>query len=155
LINNKTSDPRLSTLEPIANFFNITVEELIGKPNISSKFNTKSISSFKLSNLYSNYSQKKNEYLDRKFKFAVELDNDSMSPIFTNKDILIFKTNCDYENRDFVLIDISKQKNLIFRQLLIDGANMLLKPINKDFPIINMNENDNIIAILVKSVKDF
>jgi SOS-response transcriptional repressor LexA len=78
-----------------------------------------------------------------------------MSPIFTNKDILIFKTNCDYENRDFVLIDISKQKNLIFRQLLIDGANMLLKPINKDFPIINMNENDNIIAKLVKSVKDF
>ncbi len=168
LVSGKTPDPRASTLEAIAEYFDITIDQLLGKHplNIGScqinVLNTTSHSipiinwedapNWKLK-LSGNF---KNLVLDSdmdKGRFAVLFKGESMWPQFQEDTLLIIDPEKKAKNRDFVLVYVTKTQETLFRQLFEDGRYKIGKPINEIFPTIQIENTDIIIGVVVQTRK--
>jgi transcriptional regulator with XRE-family HTH domain len=162
LINDEATDPRISTLKSIASYFNISVEDLLSEDYIKETiYNNNSHTLLDITNLLNSNSES-NSISENILKLTSDqktlyltLDNDSMSPMFEPNNVLVFDCKGELSNRDFTLAYINKYKNVVFRQLLVEGQNKLLKSINHDFPIIHLHSDDILLAKLVKSIKHF
>ncbi|MBI2785433.1 MAG: LexA family transcriptional regulator [Legionella longbeachae] len=62
--------------------------------------------------------------LDSKYLFAVKLLDDSMHSLFRKDDIVVFKTNKEIVDGAFVLFQINKTGQKLFRKYLIDNKNI-------------------------------
>lgn len=171
LVSGKTPDPRASTLEAIAGFFCITIDQLLGKsplPGLSQD----TLVNKKLENWIPviNWQQirhwqdivntmKPATHFDWILSdpnidggnFAVVFTGDSMSPQFYENTVLIVDTNKIPKNRDFVIALLYENQEILFRQLIIDGHYRFLKPINAMFPTLQLKESDQIAGLVVQS----
>ena len=169
----KTYDPKSSTLIKIANFFNITVDQLLGNVPITFQNNNKpmplvSIPIITSEQLIQNstlnfddfspdikYTYMDTTESDKNTLFAIKLDNNAMYPKFDENSILIFSKTLHVGNKAYVLVHINKTQQFYFRQLFIDGSYKTLVATNKNFPTIIMENNDEIKGVLIKAIKDF
>ena len=87
--------------------------------------------------------------------FAVRVVGDSMYPQFEDQSVLICSTLREPKNRDFVLAYIHKLNRIVFRQLFLDSSMMILKSINPNFPVIQLNEKDCIVGIVIQVIKQY
>jgi len=171
LVSGKTPDPRASTLEAIARFFDITIDQLLGKkPLLGMHHENRSGS--KVENWIPiiaweqvNQWQKLINIIkpDTHFDwilgdqnidggtFAITFKGESMSPQFYANTVLIVDTNTPPKNRDFVIAYCSETQETLFRQLIIDGNYRFLNPINTIFPAVQLKNNDQIIGLVVQS----
>lgn len=171
LVAGKSTRPYKSSLEPIANYFSITVEQLLGdeslndelseQTNITPTRSSASIPIYHWSAILdlngatpfqhiaaSNASSK---------TFALVMPDTSMEPIFPEDAILIFDPEMPAKDRSYVLAFIHETKIPVFRQLLIDADHRYLKPLNPDLSAFKMrllNKNDRVIASLIESRMD-
>lgn len=168
LITGKSMRPYRSSLEPIANYFSITVNQLLGeeplndqyieKPNIHLNNSNTSIPIYQWSslpnleqatpiqNIIANNASSK--------AFALVMPDTSMDPIFPINSILIFDPEIKARDRSYVLVFIQENKHFVFRQILIDVDHMYLKPLNPDLSAFKMrllHNGDMIIASLIES----
>ena len=175
LTTGRTSDPKISTLKAIAEYFNVTVDQLLGKqpvfidtPRTSSStddagyipiIDWSNVNSWKksLENITSdNHSHwiSADPTIDNG-KFALKIQGESMSPQFQENTILVIDPLRKPKNRDFVLVSLAKNDDVLFRQLLIDGSYRVLKSINPIFPTIQLEECDKIIGVLIQTRNNF
>lgn len=170
LVTGKSSRPYMSSLEPIADYFSISVEQLLGVDNIY-------IEDAITSHLMRTLPLIPWEHLDRiglndegRFKqipdiagvsqnaFATILIDTSMEPIFNRGNILIFEPKLSPKDRSYVLVKLADQHGYIFRQLVVDADQKYLKPLNPDLNIFKMRLlgiDDNIEAVLVEARQFF
>ena len=174
LITGKSTRPYPSSLKPIADFFSVTIDQLLGEEPISSN-NTNltnqskdilskniihvpilpwnSLSDFK--NSSGNLCE--NVLFAGKISgngFATIMQDSSMEPIFSKGNILIFDPLKQYKDRSYVLVYLQEAGLHVFRQLLIDLNLKYLKPLNSDLSVFKMRvleEKDKIIATLVEA----
>lgn len=170
LVSGRTPDPRASTLSAIAAYFNISVDQLIGKKPLLEKTqisNEKSHISIPIIELEEvlnwedliDQSRITNDFdsilvepsTSGHGQFAVRVKGDSMWPRFQTNTILIISTEKPVKNRDFVISHIKKTDEVIFRQFIIDGSYKFLKAINDIFPTINFEIDDKIIGIVTQT----
>lgn len=170
LVQGITPDPRASTLKAISEFFNITVDQLIGKQPIVVddndqlmnqarvpvlSFNTIANWENKLNGLdYDNYSDWVTIDADEGFHnsiFAMKVFGDSMWPQFPENATLIIDPNRVPQNRNFVIVYSSKRNEPLFRQIIIEGNLKILIAINTVFPKLIMEEEDQIIGTVIHS----
>tara|TARA_B110000879_G_scaffold212395_1_gene308454 strand:+ start:385 stop:1038 length:654 start_codon:yes stop_codon:yes gene_type:complete len=83
--------------------------------------------------------------------FAYILKDDSMSPDFSVKDIIVLNDKTPIEHNKFILAKLNNSNSLIFRKIYIDNSdakNTLYKliPSNKEWPLITI-ENIKLISI--------
>ena len=166
----ETDNPKIETLIPLANYFGITINELIGV-NLPEKNKTRSLSIFnevpllnwdQLATLPNLQNIKISNYTNSHIKlskssFAIKLTNDVFNPKFLKDSILFFEIELKPENLDFVLIKFLEQKEITLKQILMDAADTYLKPINPDLRVIFM-ENKNkfeILGVLVESITTY
>lgn len=85
--------------------------------------------------------------------FALKMCDQSMLPLFPENAILIFDPHKIPENKNYILLQIQNNKNIIFKQLLIDEPFKYVVSINPLFKdsIIKLESTDKIIAVLVQS----
>ncbi len=173
------NNPTLTTLVPLAEFFMITVSQLIGdtplstsrmggehKPNVMA---WKSIP-------HLTWAQA-GQWLDHKeiveseihkwtatdiaisdHAFAMTMEGDSMYPRFPEGTLFIIEPAQQVSNRDFVVILPSNHSKPLFKQVLIDGSDYYIKSLNKDFKEIKkilLNENHKIIGVMVQARTEF
>lgn len=170
LTTGKTTRPYRSSLEPIAKYFDITVEQLLGEASLPAT-------------LHSAPFAKKHDHLveiplitwkdlDKPpsreeaqqtivstndvstSAFAVPMNDSSMEPYFSSGTLLILDPDKPTYDRCFVLVKLGESKLFIVRQLLIDADHQFLKPLNPDSSIYKMrllDKNDKIIAVLVEA----
>ncbi len=173
LVSGKTPDPRASTLSAIATYFNVTVEQLIGKQPLSLKNNypeekptkyipiiaSKQIHNWEhLANLYSDHHYpdtiEADTHTSKNGKFAIRVDgSNAMWPQFQENSILIIDPLKAPQNRDFVISHIDKTNEVVFRQF-IEGENgnyRILTAINPTFPIIELSQKDKIIGTVIQT----
>ena len=175
LITGKSTRPYKSSLQPIADFFEITVEQLLGEEalpqdtdhNLSNN-NTLSNSKIQLIPLMewenidqynSKTSNPNNEsvpFVGNRIEnaFATILQDSSMEPQFSKGNTLIFDQDKPPSDRSYVLAKLTSNNVFVFRQLLIDADHQFLKPLNPDLSIFKMRlleENDLLIATLVEA----
>jgi SOS-response transcriptional repressor LexA len=171
LVSGKTPDPRASTLEAIARFFGITIDQLLGKQPIpglaqENKPSTKVDhwipilaweQAFHWQEIINGI---KHKVIDEWVltdpnidggNFALIFKGDSMFPQFHENTILIIDTYQAPKNRDFVIAYCHDNQEILFRQLIIDGSYKFLKPINTIFPSLQLKELDQIIGLVVQS----
>ena len=177
ILSGATKSPRGNSLAPLANFFSVTINQLLGVdelpadrvagthnsriygwtpvPHISWE-NAASWSSFQhelRSQTWHNWISTDLAVTDA--AFAITVIGDSMLPIFTEGTALIIEPTLEPNNRDYVILKTKTGTQALFRQLLIDGNDRYLKPINGEFRTVEYGKETEIIGVVVQSRMDF
>lgn len=166
----RTPDPRASTIGAIAAYFHVTVDQLLGKQplfhhakSVVSTGSYNSIPIIEWNNLNKWERMLQNIKPDNHFdwiltdpniatgKFALRVKGDAMWPQFQENTILIIDPTHEEKNRDFVIIYLKKNNEILFRQLVIEGKYKFVKAINDIFPAIQLQESDKIIGVVIQT----
>lgn len=173
LVTGKSTRPYQSSLQPIADFFSVTIEQLIGEQPLLANRNTSNTS---VATMYGipfipfesvhrvnqidtlKHDEKIFAHNVGEGSFATTLSDSSMEPIFARGSILIFDPNKQHKDRSYVLVRLHESNVFVFRQLLIDVDNKYLKPLNPDLNTFKMkllSDKDEIIATLIEARQSY
>lgn len=170
----RTPDPRASTLNAIAEFFGISMDQLLGKkpPSIETSQATENVNISTLLPIISfediSHWQGKINEIDHtssieyasigrelsKSVFALKLQGESMWPQFQENTLLIVDPERSPKNQDFVIVHIAATRDTLFRKLLIEGSYKFLLAINQTFPKINLTCADKILGVVIQTVRN-
>ena len=170
----ETDNPKVGTLSPIANFFAISISQLIGDeplpPNrIPGTFNP-GISGWKQIPLltweqavdWPNLSEQnkltQSVSIDLGLSenaYALIIKDTTMEPRFPENTIIIIDPDLQPHDRDFAIIHIDGQQLPTFKQVLIDGDTTYLKPLNPDFKTILLDKKYRFLGVMVQAKMDF
>lgn len=173
LVTGKSTRPYKNSLIPIADYFSLSVEQLIGEeqlPNNPWQENSPGkgveqrivkipiISWGEVTNR-GKESATQHQYVlsagsisDQ--SFALTMPDYSMEPLFPKETILIFDPQLTAGDRSFVLVKLGKSDTLTFRQMLVDVDHKYLKPLNPDLTTYQMRlmgSDAQVIATLCES----
>ena len=158
--------PHLSSLEPIANFFSISVEQLKGHELIPWLDHASRVPLLEWGNVVPWLAKKKNlqpnefiltDALVGKMGFALKIKDAAMDPVFPKNTILIVDPEKQARDRGYVIAKLASVEEPIFRQLLIDVQDRYLKALSPDFNQYKMtilNNNDKILSVVVQAKRD-
>ena len=174
LASGRTPDPRASTLNAIAEYFGVSVDQLLGKQRVmkgneqSTVVNTQSFIPIIEWNEAKNWENAICLYdpnrclnwimLDsviEQGRFALQVNGESMWPQFQDNTVLIVAPKVTAKSRDFVVVYIKNREEIVFRQLILEGGYVFLKAINNIFPVIQLDKADKIIGVVIQTRKNF
>lgn len=160
LVTGKSNRPYQSSLEPIAAFFNISIDELTGESNsapLNKADHIPIIAWHDLTNYFENKLTTKN-YLPYTNAtdtiFCAQLNDSAMEPAFMTGSNLIFNAAIIAKDRSYVLAYLKKSNVYLFRQLIMNGDTRYLKALNPDlinFEMRALNADDIVLAVLIES----
>lgn len=171
LVSGRTPDPRASTLSAIAEYFSISVDQLMGKNPVFSQSSSAALGQ----NLpiltwekvlhWENHTRLCDVTKDtdcisydpsiQEGRFCLRVTSDAMTPQFQENSILIVNPTKVAVNRDYVIVHLIRTDEIIFRQLLIDGKYRCLKAINGLFPMIELHNDDRIVGVVIQGRNTF
>lgn len=163
------SNPTAKTLEKIAQFFEITIDQLLGLSPLETFFTgnlfcipyipfdmLSSINDNGL-NIHNHQEWKRieiNSDLKHHQLFATKSDSDAMYPLLDKNTLIIVDKDQKIQNKSLVLVRLHKLGEVIVRRLLIDGPFKILKSLNNSFPDISLSEKDQVIGIIIATITD-
>lgn len=172
-----TTKPHPSSLEPIAKYFSINMDQLLGlEPipwleNIQKRIQARGIPLVDwsqvtswLDTFRSNSSNKPDSNVVisdanvGKKAFGLVIKDSSMEPLFSIGTKIIIDPEKEVKDRCFVVAKLHESKEATFRQLIIDGSNYFLKPLSqelREMQITKLHSDDKICGILVQAKRDF
>lgn len=173
LITGKSTRPYKSSLLPIADYFSVKVEQLLGQEplqtNDKQEEQDNSLISTKIhyvslvpwENLSNLASVDENSYEKLPFigkisnnGFATIIRDSSMEPVFARGSLLIFDPEIAPKDRSYVLVQLHDNNLFVFRQLLVDVDHKYLKPLNPDLNAFKMrllSQEDKTVAVLIEA----
>jgi transcriptional regulator with XRE-family HTH domain len=166
--------PNLSSLMPIAEFFHLTISQLIGEDQINpehyeitlhqSRQQKISIPLLQAEEIMHHTSGHlvASQYIlvdipIHKEAFAYLLQGSAMEPQFPDKTLLIIDPTIVPENLDYAVVMQFNKKLPIFRQILIEENEKYIKasnPLFNEFTKLS-EERDRIIGVMVQSRRNF
>ncbi|MFN3301255.1 MAG: helix-turn-helix domain-containing protein [Sediminibacterium sp.] len=147
-------NPTLSTLIPLAEYFRITLSQLVGDEPLPANrepgehqpkvvdwqeiplltFDQAAAWPRNKASIMPAISRKISTDLDLSdYAFALLMEGDSMSPRFPEGTLLLIDPNQQIHHRDFVLLLQIGLSRPIFKQILLDGPDYYIKSLNEDF----------------------
>lgn len=172
ILTGATANPHRSSLEPIADFFNISVPQLKGlepipwlEPNNPQATGWTEIPIHNWREAAS--PELMREEADKKLftdatigeqAFALLMKDASMEPQFPKDTLLIIDPARNPKDRSFVVVKLENYPEVVFRQLILDGPDHYLKPTSPDFERFKMTlmgEKDKIIGVLAQTRKNY
>ncbi|MBA3535177.1 MAG: helix-turn-helix domain-containing protein [Tatlockia sp.] len=170
LYSGTTESPRRKTLEILANYFSVTINQIIGTESlpdtlpkqIKKQLDIKTTPILSLDDLYNwpdkiDIENKEEIILENRncgLTFAIEMIGSSMEPLFPCGCLLIFDVNKIPKDRDCVIIYLNDTDKFSFKRILMDGNASYIKSINpelNDIATIKVTPNDKIIATLLEA----
>lgn len=168
----ETDNPKIETLRPIARFFDISLEQLLGDAPINldqppvfkveqEHFNLPLIT-LDLATLWP-----KNKDPDITYPFvltnlklsesayAIRLKGSTMYPMFPDGTLLIIEPNHQPKHKDFVIVKLENHAQAVFKQLLIDGNTYYLKSVSKDYQPHRLKPADTILGVMLQARIDY
>lgn len=166
---NKNSNPTLATLLPIANYFDITINQLIGKENLTERadpaFPSKRLVSScvpiitiedSVKGIYSSNSPVVTTSAKVSDKaFGITVKETFITSQFPENAILIFDPVLKPNHRDYVIVRIGEHHKPTLRQLLIDGDDYYFKPLSKELGDMVLCEKYQIIAVMIQALMNY
>jgi len=169
MLSGESKNPHKASLLPIADFFSVTVEQLLeASTGVLSKLpssNTENhVPVFLLKSLALNerkphttteFSCENREEQSR--IFATIIEDDSMSPLFPPGSTIILDPNRPIENGSYAVIKTTDQK-ILFRQIIASGGDFYLKPLSPDiakYGIMRLEEGDQHYGTLLQAKLNF
>ena len=155
----ETTNPQIETLLPIAQYFGIHLEQLLGTLPLTTHLPKMTTLPILSANQIINYLNKQATFDNSSLittditvsarAFAMTTSDNTMAPLFPRYTALIFDPNTPYHDHDFVLAQ--QNDTMVFRQLIYEGDKRYLKPLNQDFQIAPLDKNDQILATLLQA----
>ncbi|HVV67491.1 MAG TPA: S24 family peptidase [Gammaproteobacteria bacterium] len=171
ILTGATANPHRSSLEPIADFFNISVQQLKGlepipwlEPNNPQATGWTEIPIYDWQEAASAEHPEEAEkklFTDAAISeqgFALIMKDASMEPQFPKNTLLIVDPARTPKDRSFVVVKLENYPEVVFRQLILDGPDHYLKPTSPDFERFKMTlmgSKDKIIGVLVQTRKNY
>lgn len=160
LVTGKSTCPYRSSLEPIAQYFSVEVDDLLGE-KVSSSKSPSAIMEIPLMAWEALGTSPENAIKTIPFVgalseegFATTMPDTSMEPFIQRHTILILDPKVNPYDRSYVLVKLHETSCYVFRQLLIDAEYRYLKPLNPDLSVFKMRlltPEDEIVACLVEA----
>jgi SOS-response transcriptional repressor LexA len=170
----ETDNPKVATLSPIANFFAISISQLIGDEPLSpdripGTFNPdaqswrqipllawEQIPSWpKLAPKPGPMPTISTDIELSQYSYAVAVRDTTMEPRFPEGTILIVDPDLQPNNLDFAIVHIEGSHLPNFKQILIDGEHTILKPLNSDFKTLLLDKPHKFLGVMIQSRMDF
>lgn len=86
--------------------------------------------------------------------FALVVHGDSMEPEFTEGDVITVDPGRAYTNKSFVVVKNGEEAT--FKQLILDGQSVFLKPLNERYPIKDVTGIEiRIVGVVVEKRKRY
>lgn len=177
ILSGATRSPRGASLAPLANFFSVTINQLLGvdqlpadrvpgtyNPRIqgwtpvpvidwkqASQWNT-----FKhtlRSTTWDNWVS--TDLPVSEDAFAIEVSGTAMEPRFNEQTLLIIEPQREPRDRDLVVASFPDKEHALFKQILKDGDDFYLKSTNEAFQTLEIGRNHTIIGTLIQARMDF
>jgi len=89
----------------------------------------------------------------RTHTFALRVQGDSMEPDFPEGMLIVVEPELDPQSGDFVVV--RNGNDATFKQLIKDGADWYLKPLNLRYPIKSLESRCKIIGVVREAVRRF
>jgi len=168
LLTGKSTRPHSSSIEPIAKYFGINLEELSdeqSEANFSQNSNKSVSLALKLRHELPLIAWEKLEKMEKKHEkvpfvgtigehaFATITSDSSMEPILAPGSLLIFDPERQAKDRNYILIHLAEGGSIVVRQLILDGSTRYLKSMNNDLyssQIRLLTPEDKILGVLVE-----
>jgi SOS-response transcriptional repressor LexA len=177
LLSNDLQNPTIASLVPLAKLFHVTIDQLIGAellPKLTGSSTQQSNNKWHSVPLITwEYAQNWVEEKHHKvylYKHPIltdiELTSNAFALIVEHEDwqffprstVLIIEPSLEPKHRDYVVIVKKENKNkssATLRQLLIDGNEKYLKPLNPEFKICSLTAEDKILGVMKQSRRDY
>ena len=172
ILSGENTNPKIATLSPLANYFMVSISQLIGDEifEVKTKVNTHHLGwneipmiewnmliQKPLSELLSQSNEKLLVDINPSNNiFALRMHGHSMEPKFTDGTILIFDPDKKPANGDFVLLELTKQE-IEVRQIFIKNNKYYKKSLNpkhQDYKPVLIAEEFNYLGVLIQSRTD-
>lgn len=170
LVAGTSKNPHEKTINALADFFDLTIEQLKGESVLPTDFNNsltetahpqiKQIPILAWENIekFLSTASASNEFILVNSKlpdntFALIMNDSSMEPYIPEGSTLIFSPEKQPKDREFVLAKLAQHNAILFRQILVDGNQQYLKPMNPDlnkFSMRMLGKKDKWLATLVE-----
>jgi len=86
--------------------------------------------------------------------YALRVKGDSMEPTFPDGCIIVVEPQMDATHGDFVIIRQNGDE-ATFKELIFDGAQRYLKPINPRYPIMELKPDAELCGVVVQMGRNF
>lgn len=168
ILSGHVGDPRTSTLLLIANYFNITVDQLLGNSPLPEKYVTQvnndlepkaALNLFCLEEgfkeLSKNDSQRwfywrTNRGAKCSNNFALQISSTKYSPEFAQHTVLIVNPELIASDGDYIIIENEVNKNLSVKKYMVDGDDVYLLPVGPSLKIVQLEANKHQIIGIVQ-----
>jgi SOS-response transcriptional repressor LexA len=169
MISGETSNPKIATLRPIAHYFEISIDQLIGdeplpKSALPGKYSEEvrrwtqvpmlnwqqvlrwpELSSDEIATYVSTDADvSENAY-------ALTIKDSTMLPRFPEGTVAIIDPSYMPRDCDFAVVHIEGQKLATLKQILIDGEEMYIKPLNADFNVKPLTGSYQFLGVMVQA----
>lgn len=100
-------------------------------------------------------------YANQKHWYALRIKGDTMTTpsgnlkSFHEGDIIIVDSEKKAVHGSYVIALLPKSKEATFKQYVIDGGVKYLKPLNPQYPIVEINDSTHICGVIVNCVSEF
>ena len=87
--------------------------------------------------------------------FSLRVDGDSMEPEFPSGCVIFVEPQTEPLSGDFVVVSLDDGHQATFKQLVLDGAQRYLKPLNPRYPIIPIDASARVCGVVREMRKAF
>lgn len=140
--------PHKKTLQILSEFFNVTIDQLIGLEPLEGFEICKSISKIPIldckqilkwpSIKFTNVEYVIYEKTICASAFALKMPDKSMEPLITKDTLLIIDPDKKPQYRNLIIVKLCNFEEVIVRQLIKDANNYYIRPLNHDFDQFEM-----------------
>jgi SOS-response transcriptional repressor LexA len=170
----ETDNPKVGSLSPIAKFFNVNISMLIGdEPLPAERFKSSHnpyyrswsklpLLSWEQATVWPHQQIPKEieSYISTESKvsdkaFAVRMEDNTMLPRYPKGTIFIIEPDLTPQDKDFAAVRVGSQATIQFKQIMFDGEDLYLKPLNSDFEIKRIDKPYDIVGVMVQSLTEY
>jgi SOS-response transcriptional repressor LexA len=182
LLTGDVQDPRASTLIEIANYFGITIDELLGRVPLNEKFIDKEGTSTLIvkpplsipvlsmieTTQFETHLQtpaswfrwqiqhRSPDIVEEEKIFAVTIKNNLYDPLFLQGSLLIVNPMITPSSGDHVLVSFINDSTAVIKKYISEGQHKYLYPLQKELKTINFDEkHSHIIGVIIASYLSF
>lgn len=171
ILTGATKNPRKKALDSLSYFFSVTIEQLIGKEQLPTIIPDVVQEDLQISAIpiiewdmlkdwpliCSQHKSEQKILMGKKLaknSFALIMQDSSMEPIFQKNTLLIFDSEKDPQDRDFVIAHMERGDIVLFNRLFVENSDSFLKQGLEDgnFKLTKLDKiHDRILGTLIEA----
>lgn len=171
MVKGETTDPKLGTLIPVAEFFQLTLDQLTGRAPLPLDHNGGNKSAYQPTQVpliswesaaHQPQPTGNTDVLDYVHTdqlvgdnpYALVVNDTTMRPLFPEGAVLIVDPSLSPQDQDFVIAHLPGQRRPLFKQLFFDGEKVYLCSLNTGFNPIELDNQQKLTFLgVVKSTQ--